>query len=240
MKVVPYKESQDSKKEQVADMFNNISHRYDMLNHLLSFGIDRIWRKKTIKQLENLQPKTILDVATGTGDLAIEALRLNPEKIVGIDISEGMLQFAEKKIKAKKLESKITFRLADSEKIPFAENSFDACTVAFGVRNFENLETGLSEMCRVTKKNGKVVILEFSKPKNFPIKNMYNFYFKHICPLIGKTISKDSFAYTYLYDSVNAFPEGIDFTNIMKKCHFTETNSIPLMFGIATIYIGKK
>lgn len=196
--------------------------------------------KKTIKQLEKLRPKTILDVATGTGDLAIEALHLNPEKIIGIDISEGMLQFAEKKIKAKKLETKISFQLADSEKIPFAENSFDACTVAFGVRNFENLETGLSEMCRVTKKNGKVVILEFSKPKNFPVKNIYNFYFKHICPLIGKAISKDSFAYTYLYDSVNAFPEGKDFTSIMKKCHFTETQTIPLMFGIATIYIGKK
>lgn len=240
MEVLPYKEKEESKKEQVAEMFNNISHRYDFLNHFLSFGIDISWRKKTINQLKSIYPKTILDIATGTGDLAIEALKLNPDKIVGIDISEGMLKIAEKKIKEKKLENKIKIQLADSEKIPFPDNFFDACTVAFGVRNFENLEIGLSEIYRVTNKNGRVVILEFSKPKKFPIKQLYNFYFKFICPLIGKSISKDSAAYTYLYDSVNAFPEGKDFTDILTKCNYSNTKAIPLMFGIATIYVGEK
>ncbi len=240
MEVLPYKEKEESKKEQVAEMFNNISHRYDFLNHFLSFGIDISWRKKTINQLKSIYPKTILDIATGTGDLAIEALKLNPDKIVGIDISEGMLKIAEKKIKEKKLENKIKIQLADSEKIPFPDNFFDACTVAFGVRNFENLEIGLSEIYRVTNKNGRVVILEFSKPKKFPIKQLYNFYFKFICPLIGKSISKDSAAYTYLYDSVNTFPEGKDFTDILTKCNYSNTKAIPLMFGIATIYVGEK
>jgi demethylmenaquinone methyltransferase/2-methoxy-6-polyprenyl-1,4-benzoquinol methylase len=207
---------------------------------MLSFGIDISWRKKTINQLKDIQPKIILDIATGTGDLAIEALKLNPDKIIGIDISEGMLNIAEKKIKEKNLDNKIKVQLADSEKIPFHDNSFDACTVAFGVRNFENLEIGLSEIYRVTNKNGKVVILEFSKPKKFPIKQLYNFYFKFICPIIGKTISKDSSAYTYLYNSVNAFPEGKDFIDILTKCNFLNSKAIPLMFGIATIYVGEK
>lgn len=238
--VLPYKNKTDGKKEQVAEMFNNISARYDFLNHFLSLGIDIIWRKKAIKLLKSIQPKTILDVATGTGDFAIEALALNPNKVTGIDISSGMLEVGKVKMKKKGFDDRIEMLLGDSENLPFEDNHFDAITVGFGVRNFEHLEKGLSEMNRVLRPGGKTAVLEFSKPKKFPIKQVYNFYFLNILPAIGKMVSKDSSAYTYLPESVNAFPEGNDFVEIYKKCGYKNIKTYPLFFGIASIYLGEK
>lgn len=239
MDVVPYKEGV-SKKDQVAQMFNNISHRYDFLNHLLSLGIDKIWRRKAISILQSIQPKQILDVATGTGDFAFQAMSLKPEKITGIDISEGMLEVGRKKILAKHLESKIELVQADSENIPFPHNKFDAVTVAFGVRNFENLRRGLSEILRVLKPGGMVVVLEFSKPETFPFKQVYNIYFRFILPRIGSIVSNDKAAYTYLPKSVEAFPDGEDFLHILHEIGFKNTKCSSLSFGISTIYIGTK
>jgi demethylmenaquinone methyltransferase/2-methoxy-6-polyprenyl-1,4-benzoquinol methylase len=239
MDVVPYKEGV-SKKDQVAQMFNNISHRYDFLNHLLSLGIDKIWRRKAISILQSIQPKQILDVATGTGDFALQAMSLNPEKITGIDISEGMLEVGRKKILARHLESKIELVQADSENIPFPHNKFDAVTVAFGVRNFENLRRGLSEILRVLKPGGMVVVLEFSKPETFPFKQVYNFYFRFILPRVGSIVSNDKAAYTYLPKSVEAFPDGEDFLHILHEIGFKNTKCSSLSFGISTIYIGTK
>jgi len=196
MTVIPYKESKEGKKEQVADMFDNISHKYDLLNHLLSVGIDIRWRKKAIKLLRPYSPKRILDIATGTGDLAIEALQLNPEKVIGIDISEGMLDVGRKKISKRGLEEKIELQGGDSENLSFSDNKFDAVIVAFGVRNFENLEKGLSEMIRVIKSGGHAVILEFSKPQAFPFKQIYQFYFNWILPFFRK--ATDLFKYIFL------------------------------------------
>lgn len=240
MTVIPYKEQQGGKKEQVATMFNNISKKYDFLNHFLSLGIDILWRKKAIKLLKPHQPKVMLDIATGTGDFALEALSLKPTKIIGIDISEGMLAVGKDKIKAKGVDSIIDLQLGDSENLPFDNDYFDAYTVGFGVRNFENLEKGLTEMFRVLKPNGKAVILEFSKPKKFPIKQVYNFYFNNILPGIGKLVSKDNAAYTYLPESVNAFPEGEEFVQILSKLGYKEIKNMPLMFGIASIYYASK
>lgn len=240
MTVIPYKEQTSGKKEQVATMFNNISKKYDFLNHFLSLGIDILWRKKAIKLLKELQPKIILDIATGTGDFAIEALSLNPTKIIGIDISEGMLAVGKEKIKSKGLDNIIELQLGDSENLSFDDNYFDAYTVGFGVRNFEHLEKGLAEMLRVLKPNGRAVILEFSKPKAFPVKQLYNFYFNHILPTIGNLISKDNAAYTYLPESVNAFPEGDEFVNILNKVGYKNVQVIPLMFGISSIYTATK
>ena len=240
MTVVPYKEQNLGKKEQVADMFNNISRKYDFLNHFLSLGIDILWRKKAIRLLKKDAPKLILDIATGTGDLAIEALKLNPELVMGVDISEGMLAVGKEKIIRKGLEDKIQLQLGDSEKLLFEDNKFDAITVAFGVRNFENLEAGLEDMNRVLKIGGKVVILEFSKPTKFPMKHLYSFYFKFILPKIGRLVSKDSSAYTYLPESVNSFPDGDRFLAILSKSGFKNTKCIPLTFGISSIYIGEK
>jgi demethylmenaquinone methyltransferase/2-methoxy-6-polyprenyl-1,4-benzoquinol methylase len=237
--VTPYGNSA-SKKEQVATMFNNIAYRYDFLNSLLSLGIHKGWRKKAIRLLKPFAPKQILDIATGTADFAIEAMRLDPEKVTGIDISEGMLSFGREKIKKKKLEGKIELMLGDSEKLPFADNSFDAITVGFGVRNFEHLEIGLSEMLRVLKPGGGVAILEFSKPKKFPVKQLYNFYFLKVTPFVGKIFSKDNSAYKYLPESVNAFPDGESFLAIMSRLGYKEAKQYPLTFGIATIYTGKK
>ena len=238
--VIPYKEEGLGKKEQVALMFNNISPRYDLLNHLLSLGIDIQWRKKAIKLLNTIKPKTILDVATGTADFAIQSLSLNPEKVTGIDISDGMLEIGREKIKKKKLDNIITLENGDSENLQFKDNNFDAVIVAFGVRNFENLENGLASMHRVLKKGGKVVILEFSKPASFPFKQIYNFYFKSILPIIGNVISKDNSAYTYLPESVQAFPQGAIFLDILNKTGFNQTECIPLTFGICSIYTGIK
>ncbi|HRW97241.1 MAG TPA: bifunctional demethylmenaquinone methyltransferase/2-methoxy-6-polyprenyl-1,4-benzoquinol methylase UbiE [Bacteroidales bacterium] len=233
-------EQQNSKKQQVRSMFNNIAHRYDFLNHFLSAGIDYSWRRKAIKLMGRKNPKTILDVATGTGDLAIEALKINPEKIIGVDIAEDMLEFGRKKLTEKKLQDKITLETGDSENLRFGDASFDAVMVAFGVRNFENLEKGLSEMFRVINQNGQVMILEFSKPKKFPVKQLYNFYFRFILPSLGKMISGDSSAYTYLPESVGKFPDGDAFLNILQKIGFKEVKQIKLTFGIASIYWGLK
>jgi demethylmenaquinone methyltransferase/2-methoxy-6-polyprenyl-1,4-benzoquinol methylase len=238
--VVPYKDQQAGKKEQVATMFNNISPKYDLLNRMLSFGIDIYWRKRAIRLLKPSMPKYILDIATGTADFAIEALTLNPDKIVGVDISEGMLAFGREKLKEKKLDHKIELRLGDSEKLPFSDNSFDAVIVSFGVRNFENLERGLADMFRVTRPGGTCVILEFSKPRRFPFKQFYDFYSYRIMPMIGRMVSKDDSAYRYLPESVRAFPDGKDFTDILAKVGFAKTQSIPLTMGICSIYVGKK
>lgn len=238
--VKPYKTQNNSKKVQVAEMFDNISAKYDFLNHLLSMGIDRSWRKKAIKILSKEIPKNILDVATGTGDFALESLSLNPTKIIGVDISKGMLEKGKEKIRKKGLEDLIELQYGDSENLPFSDHSFDAVTVGFGVRNFENLERGLTEIHRVLKKGGTSVILEFSQPKNFPIKQLYHFYFHSALPKIGNAISKDSSAYTYLPESVDAFPDGKKFLTILEKCNFRDVRQKKLSGGIASIYVSKK
>jgi demethylmenaquinone methyltransferase / 2-methoxy-6-polyprenyl-1,4-benzoquinol methylase len=238
--VTPYQAKDKSKKSQVADMFNNIASDYDFLNHFLSAGIDILWRKKAIRLLKKHKPETILDVATGTADFAIEALKLNPIKVTGIDISEKMLEMGRIKIEQKKLTNKIELHCADSENIPFNDSSFDAVTVAFGVRNFENLDKGLNEMHRILKKGGVAVVLEFSKPDYFPVKQLYGLYFNHILPVIGKIVSKDNRAYEYLPESVNAFPYGKKFCEKMKTAGFTDCMQHKLTFGIASIYIAKK
>lgn len=239
--VTPYHNEQATKKEQVADMFNNISKTYDFLNHFLSLGIDIIWRKKAINELKNDKPKQILDVATGTGDFAFEALKiLKPEKITGVDISRGMLDIADQKIINRRLSDKFEVALGDSENLPFANDTFDAVTVAYGVRNFENLEAGIADIFRVLKPGGKLVVLEFSKPRVFPVKQLYNFYFKYITPGIGKLFSKDARAYSYLPESVAAFPDGRNFTAVMDKVGFKHTKNRALTFGISSIYTGVK
>ncbi|MDT8413279.1 MAG: bifunctional demethylmenaquinone methyltransferase/2-methoxy-6-polyprenyl-1,4-benzoquinol methylase UbiE [Vicingaceae bacterium] len=240
MTVIPHKEKQETKKEQVATMFNNISHKYDFLNHFLSLGIDILWRKKAVRMLAPHQPKKILDIATGTADFAIEALKLNPDEIIGIDISEGMLNVGKEKIKKKGVDNIISLELGDSENLRFETAYFDAYTVAFGVRNFENLEKGLTEMLRVLKPNGIGIVLEFSKPRKFPVKQLYNFYFNKILPGIGKMVSKDTAAYTYLPESVYAFPDGEDFVQLLTKIGYKDAKATTLLFGIATIYKASK
>lgn len=223
-------------------MFNNISHSYDFLNHFFSLGIDVLWRKKAMRILKKESPKRLLDVATGTGDFALEAVRMKvgAEKITGVDISEGMLEVGRKKVAAKNLSHVIELKVGDSENLPFEDNAFDAYTVAFGVRNFQNLEKGMTEMLRVLKPGSLGIVLEFSKPKAFPFKQLYFFYFRYIMPLIGRLVSKDHRAYTYLPESVKAFPSGDDFLAIMNKIGYKETKRIPLTGGIATIYLGRK
>jgi len=239
--VKPYSQ-EGEKKQQVAEMFNNISHSYDFLNHFFSLGIDVLWRKKAIRILKKENPKLILDVATGTGDFALEAVRMKMQdaQIIGVDISAGMIEVGKKKVAAKKLEHAITFQIADSENLPFDTAHFDAFTVAFGVRNFQDLRKGMSEMLRVLKPGGMGVIIEFSRPKRFPIKQLFSFYFKFIMPTIGKLVSKDARAYTYLPESVDAFPSGKDFVKVMSDCGYRDCQCIPLSGGIASIYIGKK
>lgn len=238
--VKPYPGAEGTKKQQVSQMFDNISPKYDLLNRLLSAGIDVSWRKKAIDQLVAMKPQKMLDVATGTGDLAIEASRLKPQEIIGIDISEGMLSFGKEKMKKLGLDHMIHLEVGDSERIQFDDNTFDAVTVSFGVRNFENLEKGLSEILRVLKPGGKLVVLEFSKPTTFPIKQLFGFYSRFILPTIGKMISKDQSAYTYLPESVEAFPEGKNFLNILNKVGYTESTQKKLTFGISSIYTGIK
>ena len=240
MAVVPYKEENSPKKEQVAKMFDNISRRYDFLNHFLSMGIDRIWRKTAIGFLRPLNPRLILDVATGTGDFAVEALTLRPHKVTGVDISEGMLNIGRKKIKKLKLSDKVELMSGDSEDLQFSDSTFDAVTVGFGVRNFEDLEKGLAEILRVMKPGAMLVVLEFSRPRKFPMRQLYNFYFKNILPGLGRLISSDRSAYTYLPESVEAFPDGMDFENILKKVGFKDTACRPLTFGISSIYTARK
>jgi len=223
-------------------MFNNISHSYDFLNHFFSLGIDVLWRKKAIRILKKENPHRILDVATGTGDFALEAVRMNMQdvQITGVDISAGMIEVGRKKVAKKKLEHAITLQIADSENLPFDTGHFDAFTVAFGVRNFQNLRMGMSEMLRVLKPGGMGVIIEFSRPNRFPIKQLFTFYFKYVMPTIGKLVSKDARAYTYLPESVDAFPSGNDFLKVMTELGYQEVKCIPLSGGIASIYIGRK
>lgn len=221
-------------------MFNHIAGKYDFLNHTLSLGIDKGWRKKAIGEIGKIQPKTILDVATGTGDLAIAAAKLNPERITGIDIAAQMLEIGRQKIKEQGLEHIISLQQGDSEALPFADNGFDAITCAYGVRNFEHLEKGLKEMCRVMRPGGKLAILEFSHPRKFPVKQGYQFYFKYILPLLGRLVSKHSTAYSYLPASVMAFPEGEKFCEILTSCGFKDAKSRPLSLGITTLYTAGK
>lgn len=221
-------------------MFDSISGNYDFLNHFLSAGIDIRWRRKAIKLLAEGNPKLILDVATGTGDFAVEALSLHPDKVIGVDISEGMLDVGRKKMKDRGFDPKIELMSGDSENLPFEENKFDAVIVAFGVRNFENLEKGLAEMRRVLKPGGRMVVLEFSKPKMFPVKQLYNFYFRFILPKIGKLVSRDPAAYTYLPESVQAFPDGDNFISILNQLGFKNTTCKPLTLGISSLYTGIK
>ena len=237
--VKPYSES-GSKKEQVAEMFDNISERYDLLNHVLSLNIDKLWRRKAVRLLKPYKPSILLDVATGTGDFAVELMHLNPDEIRGIDISAGMLEVGKSKMKKRKLNDTITLELGDAENIQFQDNHFEGVTVAFGVRNFEDLRKGLSEIMRVSKPGYPVAVLEFSKPRSFPWKQLYNLYFSFILPLIGKTVSKDARAYTYLPESVKAFPEGSDFIGILKEVGFKKVSEYRLTFGIATIYLAEK
>ena len=238
--VKPYAEKDSSKKEQVAEMFNNISHRYDLLNRVLSMGIDVGWRNKVVKTLKPRKPQRILDVATGTGDLALSLTKLNPQEIIGVDISAGMLEMGKKKVKSKQKDGIIRMELGDSENLPYETNHFDAVTVAFGVRNFENLEKGLQEIQRVLKPGGMLCVLEFSQPENAVFNRIYTFYFKNILPGIGKLVSKDASAYTYLPDSVQAFPYGQAFVEILDKTGFVLGKSQPLTQGIASLYTAIK
>lgn len=239
-KITPYKNKKASKKVQVAKMFDNIAARYDFLNHFLSLGIDILWRKRAVREIKKVSPKTILDIATGTGDLAVEASVLNPVKIIGIDISEGMLEVGRKKMKANGLDSIIDLQFGDSENLPFEDNSFDAVTAGFGVRNFEDLPKGLSEMCRVMKKGGKIAIIEPAEPTTFPFKQLYSLYFTRFLPFIGKLISKDNAAYNYLPESVAAFPSGKIFLKELEIAGFRHPQHIKLTFGIAALYIATK
>lgn len=240
MAALPYKKSDKGKKVQVEEMFDNISSKYDLLNHVLSFNIDKIWRKNTIRKLKVYNPETILDVASGTGDFALAASKLGNVKVIGIDISEGMLEVGRKKIKEKKREDVISFKKEDSENLQFDDDSFDAAIVGFGVRNFENLKKGLSEIRRVIKPGGVFFVLEFSKPVAFPFKQLYMLYFKRILPFVGKLISKDESAYTYLPESVQEFPDGQSFVKILQEVGFVENKSCRQTFGIATIYEAHK
>jgi demethylmenaquinone methyltransferase/2-methoxy-6-polyprenyl-1,4-benzoquinol methylase len=240
-RIVPDTASNLSKKAQVADMFNNIAVRYDFLNHFLSMGIDKGWRKKAIKEVGEVKPQTILDVATGTGDMAIAAATgLSPKRITGIDIADQMLEVGRKKVTAQNLQQIITLQTGDSENMPFATGEYDAVMCAYGVRNFEHLEVGLKEMSRVLRPGGKVVILEFSHPSGFLIKQLYKFYFRFILPTLGKLVSKHSTAYTYLPESVMAFPEGKRFCEILTGCGFKDAKARPLTFGITTLYTAVK
>lgn len=239
--IVPFKDSDKSKKQQVAEMFNKIAFRYDFMNRFLSVGIDQYWRKTAIKQLMDVKPRYILDVATGTGDLAIMTAKLiAPEKIIGIDISEGMLELGRKKVEKEMLNDKIALQVGDSEAINFPDNTFDAITVAFGIRNFEDLDKGLAEMKRVLKPGGKLVILEFSKPKQPIFSGLYNVYMKVFAPGVASWVSKNKEAYSYLHSSVKAFPEGETFLHILQNQGFTATTIKRLSLGICTIYCGRK
>ena len=237
-KVTPYNSS-ESKKKQVSEMFDNIANSYDFLNHSLSLGMDNVWRKIAIKKLTN-NPKIILDIATGTGDFAVSAAKYTDAKITGVDISQGMLNVGIEKIKKKNLNNRISLQLADSESLPFNDNTFDAITAGFGVRNFEDLNKGLSEMNRVLNKDGILVILEPSTPKYFPLKQLYTLYFHHVLPTIGAWISKDKSAYSYLPESVDAFPSGEKFIIELKNVGFRDCKHIPLTFGIVSLYIAIK
>lgn len=238
--IKPYKDSELGKKEQVAQMFDNISGNYDGLNRVISFGTDAKWKQKILKMVALKQPSSILDIATGTGDLAILFAQTTAEEIIGLDISQGMLDIGKKKIQEKNLDSKIKMVLGDGENIPYPDNYFDVITVAYGVRNFENLEKGLSEILRTIKPGGQLIILETSVPTKFPFKQGYAFHSKFILPTIGKLFSKDKSAYTYLSESANEFPFGEALNNILRKIGFIDVKHLPQTFGVATIYHASK
>lgn len=239
-KVTPYSDSNLGKKEQVTHMFDTISKNYDGLNRVISFGIDIKWRKRVVGILKEKKPSNILDIATGTGDLAINLVETGAQEIVGLDISPGMLEVGKKKVSEKKLGQTINMVVGDSEQLQFGDQTFDAVTVAFGVRNFENLEKGLSEIFRVLRKNGTLVVLETSVPMKTPYKQGYRFYTKNILPLIGRIFSKDKSAYTYLSESASVFPHGEDFNNILRKIGFIEVENRPQTFGVASIYVATR
>jgi len=233
--------TQESKKEQVKNMFNNIAGKYDFLNHFLSLGIDHIWRKNLVKLMKKQYPNQVLDIATGTGDLAVAIAKAFPNaKVIGADISENMLNIGKQKMIKKKLNDRVLMEMGDSEQLKYETGFFDSVTVAFGVRNYENLDKGLQEMNRVTKEGGQVYILEFSKPTAFPFKQIYNFYFLNILPLFGKKVSKDDHAYTYLPESVQNFPDGNKFLNHLENAGYKSVKQKKLTFGVASIYTGKK
>ena len=238
--VNPYKESDLGKKAQVTQMFDTISKNYDGLNRVISLGIDVKWRKKVVRIVSKSSPNTILDIATGTGDLAINLAKTGASKIVGLDISPGMLAIGKEKVTQKHLNKKIEMVIGDSENLPFENDAFDAITVAFGVRNFENLEKGLKEILRVLKPNGTFVVLETSVPTKFPFKQGYFFYSKYILPTIGRLFSKDKIAYNYLSESAAVFPFGEDFNNILRKTGFINVENKPQTFGVASIYVASK
>jgi demethylmenaquinone methyltransferase / 2-methoxy-6-polyprenyl-1,4-benzoquinol methylase len=238
--IKPNQTSEASKKQQVEEMFDSIAPKYDFLNRFLSMGIDRGWRKKAIQSLKDIEPKYIMDVATGTADLAIEALKLNPTKVTGVDLSAYMLKVGQEKIETQKLTHQIELVKGDSEHLQFVDNNFDAITVAFGVRNFEHLQQGINEMFRVLKPGGKIAVLEFSKPKVFPFKQVYDFYFKYILPTWGGMISKNKSAYTYLPESVKHFPEGNEFIAFLNQAGFKQASVQPLTFGICSLYVATK
>lgn len=234
------KPSPVKKKEQIRRMFNSIAHRYDFLNHFLSFGIDRRWRRKLVKIAGQSNPQKILDVATGTADLAIELAKLNPEHITGVDISEKMLDFGRKKIEKLQLHETIQLGQSDAETLPYDDESFDLVTVAFGVRNFENLSSGLKEINRVVRHGGHLAVLEFTMPDKFPVRKLYRFYFKFLLPTLGRWISRDPGAYTYLPESVETFPHGAAFAKELEQAGFSSVEIHPLTFGIASIYIASR
>ena len=238
MSVTPYS-PEGSKREQVEQMFDNISPRYDLLNRLFSLGIDQAWRRKVIRLVAKEPVDRLLDVATGTADLAILAAG-KVKKVTGIDISEGMLQQGRNKVADRKLQERIELLKADSTDLPFAEASFDAVTVAFGVRNFEDLEKGIREMRRVLRQGGRMFVLEFSKPRRTPFRQLFRLYFHGIMPLIGRSVSKDASAYTYLPKSVDAFPEGAEFLRLLERAGFRQCTATPLTGGIATLYTCRK
>lgn len=239
-KVTPYKDSNLNKKKQVEQMFDTISKNYDGLNRVISFGIDVKWRKKVVKMVSDTNPESILDIATGTGDLAISLAKTGAKEVVGLDLSEGMLAVGRKKIQEENLTGRIEMIQGDSEALPFEDDRFDAITVAFGVRNFENLEKGLSEILRVLKPDGIFVILETSVPTKFPFRQGYNFYTKNLLPLIGKLFSKDKVAYSYLSESAAAFPYGEKLNNILREIGFIDVEHKPQTMGVATIYAASK
>ncbi len=240
MTVKPYKSSDSSKKKQVEDMFNSIASRYDLLNHLLSFNIDKVWRRNAINLLEDYKHKYIIDIATGTADFAIEAARLNPLKITGIDLSEEMLNLGKVKVEKRGLSQLINLLKADSEELPFEDEYFDAAIVGFGVRNFENLKKGLAEIFRVLAPGGVFIVLEFSYPKNKIVRNFYTFYFLRVLPFIGRLISGDNSAYSYLPESVAEFPEGDGFISILERVGYFNSKCYRQTFGIASIYLCQK